>query len=101
MTALEQAQSYYDQLVTWRRDFHMHPELGCQEHRTAEIVTGVLRELGYTVQTGIAKTGVVGLLENGTGPVIMTRVDMDALPIQEENEVPYASQNPGLMHACG
>ena len=101
MTALEQAQSNYDQLVAWRRDFHMHPELGCQEHRTAKIVAGVLHELGYTVQTGIAKTGVVGLLENGTGPVIMTRVDMDALPIQEENEVPYVSQNPGLMHACG
>lgn len=101
MTAFEQAHNIFDQLVAWRRDFHMHPELGCEEHRTANIVAEVLRELGYTVQQGIAKTGVVGLLENGAGPVIMTRVDMDALPIQEENKVPYASQNPGRMHACG
>ena len=57
--------------------------------------------LGYNVQTGVATTGVVGLLENGPGPVIMTRVDMDALPIQEANDVPYASQVPGKMHACG
>ncbi len=101
MTAFKEAHDLFHQLVAWRRDFHMYPELGCEEHRTANIAADVLRALGYAVQQGIAKTGVVGLLENGEGPVIMTRVDMDALPIQEENNVPYASRNPGCMHACG
>ncbi len=91
-----------EQLVVWRRDFHMHPELGLQEHRSAGIVADTLRELGYQVQTGIAETGVVGLLEGKQpGPVVMVRVDMDALPVTEENETEYVSQNPGLMHACG
>jgi amidohydrolase len=101
MTALEQAQHLFDQLVTWRRDFHMHPELGCEEHRSSDTIAGILRGLGFAVHQGMAKTGVVGLLRNGEGPVIMTRVDMDALPIQEENDVPYASKIPGCMHACG
>ena len=101
MIALKQAQNLFDKLVAWRRDFHMHPELGCEEHRSAGIIADILRGLGYEVQQGIAKTGVVGLLHNGEGPVIMTRVDMDALPIQEENDVPYVSQTPGCMHACG
>ena len=101
MIALKQAQNLFDKLVAWRRDFHMHPELGCEEHRSASIIADILRGLGYEVQQGIAKTGVVGLLHNGEGPVIMTRVDMDALPIQEENDVPYVSQTPGCMHACG
>ncbi|HEY88722.1 MAG TPA: amidohydrolase [Thermoflexia bacterium] len=101
MNGLEQAQELYEQLVVWRRDFHRHPELGLQEKRTARIVAARLRELGYQVQTGIARTGVVGVLENGAGPVIMARVDMDALPIQELTEAPYASASPGVMHACG
>ncbi len=90
------------QLVAWRRDFHMHPELGFQEHRSAGLIADQLRELGYRVQTGVATTGVVGLLEGRRrGPVVMLRFDMDALPLAEENEVEYASQNAGVMHACG
>ncbi len=101
LPVLDEAQQLYDQLVAWRRDLHQHPEIGLEEHRTAKFVAETLRDLGYTVETGIAQTGVVGLLENGDGPVIMNRVDMDALPIQEANDVPYASEIPGMMHACG
>ena len=91
-----------EQLVAWRRDFHMHPELAFQEHRSASVIADRLRELGYQVQTGVAKTGVVALLEGKRpGPVVMVRFDMDALPITEENETDYVSQNPGVMHACG
>ena len=97
MKALLDAQDIFEKLVAWRRDFHMHPELGCEEHRTAGIAADVLRQLGFAVQTGMAVTGVIGILENGSGPVIMTRVDMDALPVQEANEVEYMSRNPGLM----
>jgi amidohydrolase len=97
-----EAVSMRDQLIAWRRDFHMHPELGLQEQRSAGIISDRLRELGYQVQTGVATTGVVGLLKGKQdGPVVMVRFDMDALPITEENEVEYASQEPGLMHACG
>jgi amidohydrolase len=97
-----EAEALREQLVAWRRDFHMHPELGLQEYRTAGIVADRLRELGFQVQTGVAETGVVGLLEGQqTGPVVMLRFDMDALPITEENETDYVSQNPGVMHACG
>jgi amidohydrolase len=91
-----------EQLVAWRRDFHVHPELGFQEHRSAGLIADQLREWGYQVQTGLASTGVVGLLEGRrTGPVVMLRFDMDALPITERDEARYASQNPGVMHACG
>lgn len=97
-----EAEALHEQLIAWRRDFHMHPELGFQEHRSAAIVAEYLRELGYDVQTGIAHTGVVGLLEGEKdGPVVMARFDMDALPVTELNEVDYVSRNPGLMHACG
>jgi amidohydrolase len=89
-------------LVAWRRDFHMHPELGFQERRTAGIIADRLRELGCQVQEGVATTGVIGLLEGKqSGSVVMTRFDMDALPITEENETDYVSQNAGVMHACG
>ncbi|MBN1487792.1 MAG: amidohydrolase [Anaerolineae bacterium] len=101
MKALDKAQHISEQLVTWRRYFHRHPELGFQEHHTAAKIAAVLENLGYAVQTGIAYTGVVGLLENGPGPVVMARFDMDALPIQEMNDVAYASENTGVMHACG
>ena len=97
-----EAESIREQLVAWRRDFHAHPELGFQEHRSAKVVAARLRDLGYQVQTGVAHTGVVGLLEGKQpGPVAMARFDMDALPITEENETDYVSQNPGVMHACG
>jgi amidohydrolase len=97
---LQQAYELQDQLVAWRRDFHMHPELGFQEVRTAGRVADVLNSLGYRVRTGVGRTGVAA--ERGEGhPVVAIRADMDALPIQEENDVPYASQTPGVMHACG
>jgi len=101
MDTLTLAAGLHDQLVAWRRDFHMHPELGLEERRSAGVIAEILRGLGYRVQEGVAQTGVVGVLENGPGPVVMSRVDMDALPIQEANDVPYVSQHPGLMHACG
>jgi amidohydrolase len=101
MHTLDEARALEDQLVAWRRDFHRHPEIGLKEHRTAGIVAETLRGLGYRVREGVAETGVIGVLENGEGPVVMNRVDMDALPIQETNDVPYASENAGLMHACG
>ena len=85
-----------------RRDFHTHPEIGFQEVRTAGIVAEELKKLGIEVTTGIAKTGVVGIIEGRQpGPVLLIRFDMDALPITEETGVEYDSQNPGVMHACG
>jgi len=97
---LKRAREIEEQLVTWRRDFHMHPELGFQEVRTAARVAEVLESLGYRVRSGVGRTGVVA--ERGQGsPIVGIRADMDALPIQEENDVPYASQVPGVMHACG
>lgn len=99
---LAEAQGLREDLVSWRRDFHKHPELALQEHRSAGIITQTLRDLGYDVQTGIAETGVVALLRGEEpGPVVLVRFDMDALPIVEANEVDYASQNHGVMHACG
>jgi amidohydrolase len=78
----------------------MHPELSFQEQRTARLVADTLAELGIEAQTGVGKTGVVGYLGEGS-PVIGIRADMDALPIQETNDVSYRSQTPGVMHACG
>jgi amidohydrolase len=100
---LDDAQALSDELVAIRRDLHMHPELGFQEFRTARIVAERLGALGYEVITGVGKTGVVGLLGGGQPGerTVLLRFDMDALPIQEENAVPYRSQTPGVMHACG
>ena len=96
------AEQIKDETITLRRDFHRHPELGFEEIRTAKIVADTLTELDLDVTTGVGKTGVVGLLK-GTkdSPVVLLRFDMDALPIQEENEIDYASEVPGKMHACG
>lgn len=97
-----EAYALKDQLIEWRRDFHRHPELGFQEVRTSGIVAKHLSDLGMEVQTGIGKTGVVGILDGARpGPIVMLRFDMDALPITEENHTDYVSQNPGVMHACG
>ncbi|HNT74793.1 MAG TPA: amidohydrolase, partial [Anaerolineae bacterium] len=101
MSTYDEAHEIFDQLTAWRRDFHMHPEPGLEERRSARIIAETLRSLGYAVQEGVGQTGVVGLLENGPGPVVLSRVDMDALPIQEETGLPFASQIPGMMHACG
>ena len=97
---LEQAKKMADQLSAWRRDFHQHPELSFQEVRTAGVVAQTLGAMGLEVQTGIAKTGVVGYLGDGE-PVVAIRADMDALPIVEATGLPFASQNSGVMHACG
>jgi amidohydrolase len=97
---LERARELNNVLVALRRDIHHHPELGFQEQRTAQVIADRLAELGVAVRTGVAKTGVVGHLGSG-GRCIALRADMDALPIQEENEQPYASEVPGVMHACG
>jgi hippurate hydrolase len=86
----------------WRRDFHTYPELRFEEARTAEQVAKLLTSWGIEVHTGIAKTGVVGVLRNGTSSrSIGLRADMDALPMEEATGLPYASKNPGRMHACG
>ncbi len=97
---VEGAQAIEDQIIAWRRDLHMHPELGFQELRTARLVADNLRALGLEVMTGVGKTGVVATLGTGS-PVIGIRADMDALPILEANQVSYVSQNEGVMHACG
>ncbi|MBK6325339.1 MAG: amidohydrolase [Chloroflexi bacterium] len=98
----EEAEKLFGYMVEQRRDFHRHPELGFQETRTSGIVAETLQALGLEVQRGVGQTGVVALLEGASpGPTLLVRFDMDALPIQEENLHDYASQNPGVMHACG
>lgn len=97
----ERAQKLRDELTALRHAIHRHPELSFQEHRTGQLVAAHLAELGIAVRSGVARTGVVGDLAGGEGPAIALRADMDALPMQEENEVPYASQVAGVMHACG
>jgi amidohydrolase len=99
-TMLERAKEIEELLVNWRRDIHMYPELGFQETRTAALVADTLRPIGYQVRTGVGRTGVVAELGEGH-PVAAIRADMDALPLQETNDVPYASRIPGVMHACG
>jgi amidohydrolase len=103
-------QEILPQVVAWRRDFHQHPELGMQETRTAKVVADHLRGLGLEVQTGVAGTGVVGILEGGQpGKVVALRADMDGLPVTEQVDVPFKStqkalwngQETGVMHACG
>ncbi|AFZ34191.1 amidohydrolase [Stanieria cyanosphaera PCC 7437] len=90
------------QLVEWRRTIHQKPELAFQEHLTAEFITQKLQEWGIESQTEIAQTGIVATIKsNDPGKVLAIRADMDALPIQEANEVTYRSQHPGKMHACG
>lgn len=92
-----------DEVIALRRDFHMHPELGFSEYRTSEVVMEYLKNLGLEPKK-IAGTGVVAIIKGnkaGAGKTILLRADMDALPVQEENDVPYKSQNPGIMHACG
>ncbi len=98
---LDRARRYHDELTEFRRDIHAHPELGLEEHRTAERVASKLAEWGVEVHRGVGKTGVVGVLRNGDGPAIGLRADMDALPIGEETNLPYSSRNAGRMHACG
>src|SRR5512147_606155 len=99
---LQEARDLFPYTQSLSRDFHMHPELGFREIRTGGIVAKELEALGIEVTKGVGRTGVVGLLEgNQPGPTLLLRFDMDALPITEETGAEYASQNQGVMHACG
>jgi len=99
---LDRARLYQDELSDIRRDIHAHPELGLEEYRTSDLVARKLEEWGIEVHRGVGKTGVVGVLRNGNGQATVgLRADMDALPMQEATGLPYASQTPGRMHACG
>lgn len=109
-TITQKATSLESKVITWRRDFHQNPELGNREFKTAEKIAAHLRSLGIEVQTGVAKTGVVGVLKGGKpGPVVALRADIDALPIKERVNIPFASKAMGeyngkivpVMHACG
>jgi hippurate hydrolase len=92
----------YSRFTTIRRDIHRHPELGFEEHRTAQKVAELLQSWGVEVHTGIAGTGVVGVLRQGSSQrALGLRADLDALPLQEENHFPHRSQHDGRMHACG
>ncbi|EJO30225.1 amidohydrolase [Achromobacter marplatensis] len=106
----QRAKAIEDKLIAWRRDIHQHPELGNQETRTSKLVADHLRALGMDVKTGVAGTGVVAVLKGGKpGPVVALRADMDALPVKEQVDVPFASKAKGtylgkevdVMHACG
>ncbi|WP_447980788.1 M20 aminoacylase family protein [Achromobacter kerstersii] len=94
--------SNLEEIVALRRDIHMHPELCYEEHRTAKVVADTLQGWGIETHTGIAKTGVVGVIKRGTSDrAIMLRADMDALPMQEENQFEHRSRHEGKMHGCG
>src|SRR5262247_2199148 len=98
----EEVDKRLDALVAMRRDLHRHPELSFQERRTSEIIAERLHAAGLTVRTGIAKTGVVGVLRGDrAGRTIAWRADIDALPLTETLEAPFVSSAPGVMHACG
>ncbi len=98
---LARAKSIHERIRTWRREIHRHPELTFTEHRTAGLVNATLTDLGIQTETEVAKTGVVGHIQGGTGPTVGLRADMDALPIQEINGTDFDSTRPGIMHACG
>jgi amidohydrolase len=97
---LKKSNAITEDLIEWRRDFHMHPEIGFEVQRTAAKVADELEQMGYRVTRNVGKTGVVAEIGEGS-PVIAIRADMDALPIREMNETDYVSQNAGKMHACG
>jgi amidohydrolase len=109
-TDAQRVQAVLPQVTAWRRDLHQHPELGNREVRTSKIVADELKKLGYTVRTGLAHTGVTGVLVGGRpGPRLAIRADMDALPVTEQVDLPFASKatgeyqgkTVGVMHACG
>ena len=98
---LARAAEFESDLIGLRRHFHQHPELSFQEQQTSREVADQVARLGYAVRRNVGVTGVVAELENGDGPCVALRADMDALPIQETNSVDYKSRNAGVMHACG
>ena len=97
----EEIKNIKDELYTIRRHFHRYPELSFKEFNTAETISQHLNNLGISHKKGVGKTGIVGEINFGPGPTIALRADMDALPIQEENNLDYKSLNDGVMHACG
>ena len=102
MNTIKELEDLQNEMQTWRRDIHAHPEIAFEEHRTAEIVAEKLKSFGIEVETGIAGTGVVGTLKRGTGNrSIGLRADLDALLINEANEFEHKSKYPGKMHECG
>ena len=101
MPIADRIKAFHDDMTTWRQHIHAHPELGFEEHLTSDFVANKLAEFGCSVHRNIGKTGVVGVLQTGNGPAIGLRADMDALPIEEANDLPYRSRHPGKMHACG
>ncbi len=98
---LQKAKAIHERIRAWRRQIHRHPEPGFEETRTAGLVNSTLFDLGIETETEVAKTGVVGTIKGGSGPVVGLRADMDALPITEQNGTDFDSTRPGLMHACG
>lgn len=99
---INQAEQYNNELIQLRRHFHMHPELSFQEEKTPRFIADYLTNLGIDVQTGVGGRGVVGrMIKDPSLPTLAIRADFDALPIQDEKEVPYKSTVPGVMHACG
>lgn len=98
---LERAKALHEQIRAWRREIHRYPELTFTEQRTASLVNATLMGLDIPTETEVAKTGVVGHIKGGNGPVVGLRADMDALPITEINETDFNSTRPGIMHACG
>jgi amidohydrolase len=99
---LSEAEAMRSDLVAWRRHLHMNPEPSMQEHATMAFVGERLRAIGLdVVRTGVGKTGVVGLIRGGRAKAVGLRADMDALELEEANDVPYRSRRPGLMHGCG
>lgn len=98
MNPVEEALKLKDRIISWRRDFHMYPELGYEEERTSKIVEEHLKEWGYKIKR--VGTGIIADIGKGEKTIAL-RADMDALPVQEENDVPYKSRVPGKMHACG
>ncbi|MGH8174538.1 MAG: amidohydrolase, partial [Rhodanobacteraceae bacterium] len=109
-SAQQMTQALLPEITAWRRDLHQHPELSNREVRTAKLVATELKKFGYEVRTGVGRTGVVGVLKGGKpGPKLAIRADMDALPVTEEVDLPFASKvkgeylgkTVGVMHACG
>lgn len=103
MISINELKKYEKEIIEFRRDFHKHPELGFEETRTSDIVAHALKSWGLEVETGVGKTGVIGTLKGKSdGKTVALRADMDALPLQEENEnISYKSTRAGKMHACG
>ena len=103
MSAIDRILSFADDLTTLRRDFHQHPEIGFEELRTSARIAELLEQWGISVTCNVGKTGVVGVLhgKQGIGRSIGLRADMDALPMDEQTNLPYASRTPGVFHGCG